>query len=109
MPRKAKVQAVPVEQVLTVRGSDQGEGLVVAQRDEKTEAEQLTEVTNEVYAKADEVDEPVVVLTQKVTDQGEAPIETKLKAKRVPKAKAKAEAPPDVVAPPCCRGATCSR
>ena len=81
MPRKAKVQAVPVEQ------ADQREGLVVAGDVEvKTEAEQLTEVINEVNADAEEVVEPVVV--------------PKPKAKRASKAKAKAVAPPEVTLPP---------
>ena len=48
MPRKAKAQAVPVEQV------DEGEldGLMVAREvyEEKTDAEQFTDVINEVNA-----------------------------------------------------------
>ena len=51
MPRKAKVQAAPVEQV------DEGkpEGLMVAREvvEEKTDAEQLTDVINEVKADAE--------------------------------------------------------
>ena len=85
MPRKAKVQAVPVE--------DKPEALAVAMEaiEEKTDAEQLTDVINEVNATADEVVEPVVEV--------EAPVEVKPKAKRAPKAKAKAEAPPEVTPP----------
>ena len=86
MPRKAKVQAVPVE--------DKPEGLAVAMEavEEKTDAEQLTDAINEVNATADEVVEPAVEV--------EAPVEVKPKAKRAPKAKAKAEAPPEVTPPP---------
>ena len=57
MPRKAKVHAVPVEQ----GEESKPEGLVVAGDVEvKTEAEQLTDVINEVKADAEEVVEPVV-------------------------------------------------
>ena len=92
MPRKAKVQAVPVEQI------DEGkpEGLMVAREvfEEKTDAEQFTDVINEVNAEADEVVEPPADVP------AEAPVEAKPKAKRAPKAKAKAEAPPEVTPPP---------
>ncbi len=98
MPRKAKVQAVPVEQ------ADQMEGPVVdgdveVKTDAKTEAEQLTEVINEANATADEVvdaPEEVLVLTAPVAE----PVEVKPKAKRAPKAKAKALPPPEVTLPP---------
>ena len=84
MPRKAKVQAVPVEQ------ADQREGLMVAgDVDVKTEAEQLTEVINEVKADAEEV-----------ADAPEEVVEAKPKAKRASKAKAKAVPPPEVTPPP---------
>ena len=90
MPRKAKVQAVPVE--------DKPEGLAVAMEavEEKTDAEQLTDVINEVNATPDEVVEPALEVEAPV----EAPVEVKPKAKRAPKAKAKAEAPPEVTLPP---------
>ena len=95
MPRKAKVHAVPVEQVLTVPVSDQGadqmEGLVVAGDVEvKTEAEQLTEVINEVKAEVEEAVVPVV----------EPVVEPKPKAKPKAKAKAKAVPPPEVTPEP---------
>ena len=94
MPRKAKVQAVPVEQ------ADQREGLLVAGDVEvKTEAGQLTDVINEVNADADEVadaPEEVPVLTVPVAE----PVEAKPKAKRTSKAKAKAEPPPEVTPSP---------
>jgi len=92
MPRKAKVQAVPVEQ------ADQG---VEDQRggvEVKTEAEQLTDVINEVKAEVEEA----VVLTQKVADQREPVVEPVVepKPKAKPKAKAKAKAvPPHEVMP----------
>jgi hypothetical protein len=80
MPRKAKVHAVPVEQ-----GEEcNKEGLVVAGDVEvKTEAEQLTDVINEVKADAEEVVEPVV-----------EPVVEEVKPKAKPKAKAKAKAVP---------------
>ena len=85
MPRKAKVQAVPVEQ------ADQIEGLVVAVDVEvKTEAEQLTDVINEVKAEVEEAVEPVV----------EPVVEPKPKAKPKAKAKAKAVPPPEVTPEP---------
>ena len=90
MPRKAKVHAVPVEQ----GEESKPEGLVVAGDVEvKTEAEQLTDVINEVKADAEEVVEPVVVAVVE---------EVKPKAKPKPKAKAKAKAvpPPEVTPEP---------
>ena len=98
MPRKAKVQAVPVEQ------ADQPEGLIVAvstqgvedQRggeEVKTDAEQLTEVINEVKAEAEEAVVPVV---EPVVDE----VKPKAKAKPKPKAKAKAVPLPEVTPPP---------
>ena len=85
MPRKAKVQAVPVEQ------ADQTEGLVVAGDVEvKTEAEQLTDVINEVKAEVEEAVVPVV----------EPVVEPKTKAKPKAKAKAKAVPPPEVTPEP---------
>ena len=96
MPRKAKVHAVPVEQ----GEESKPEGLsVTGDVEVKTEAEQLTEVINEVKADAEEV----VVLTQKVADQREPvvePVESKPKAKPKAKAKAKPEPPPEVTPPP---------
>ena len=88
MPRKAKVHAVPVEQ----GEESKPEGLVVAGDVEvKTEAEQLTDVINEVKADAEEVVEPVVVAVVE---------EVKPKAKPKAKAKAKAEPPPEVTPEP---------
>ena len=100
MPRNAKVHAVPVEQ----GEESQQEGLVVAvstqgvedQRggvEVKTEAEQLTDVINEVKADAEEVVETVV---EPVVE----PVEAKPKAKPKAKAKAKPEPPPEVTPPP---------
>ena len=87
MPRKAKVHAVPVEQ----GEESKPEGLVVAGDVEvKTEAEQLTDVINEVKADAEEVVEPVV----------EPVAEPKAKPKAKAKAKAKAEPPPEVTPEP---------
>ena len=88
MPRKAKVHAVPVEQ----GEESKPEGLVVAGDVEvKTEAEQLTDVINEVKADAEEVVEPVVVAVVE---------EVKPKAKPKAKAKAKAVPPPEVTPEP---------
>ena len=86
MPRKAKVHAVPVEQ----GEESKPEGLVVAGDVEvKTEAEQLTDVINEVKADAEEVVEPVV-----------EEVKPKAKAKAKPKAKAKAVPLPEVTPEP---------
>ena len=90
MPRKAKVHAVPVEQ----GEESKPEGLVVAGDVEvKTEAEQLTDVINEVKADAEEVVEPVA---EPVVE----PVDVKPKAKPKAKAKAKPEPPPQVMLPP---------
>ena len=90
MPRKAKVHAVPVEQ----GEESKQEGLVVAGDVEvKTEAEQLTDVINEVKADAEEVVEPVA---EPVVE----PVDVKPKAKPKAKAKAKPEPPPEVTPPP---------
>ena len=87
MPRKAKVQAVPVEQ----GEASQPEGLIVAGEEEvKTEAEQLTDVINEVKAEVEEAVVPVV----------EPVVEPKPKAKPKAKAKAKAVPLPEVTPPP---------
>ena len=57
MPRKAKVQAVPVDPVVE---DSQPEGLMVAREvvEEKTDAEQLTDVINEVKADAEATVDP---------------------------------------------------
>jgi hypothetical protein len=95
MPRKAKVQAVPVDPVVE---DSQPEGLMVAREvvEEKTDAEQLTDVINEVKAEA----EATVAPTPEVEVEAEAPVEAKPKAKRAPKAKAKAVAPVEDTPPP---------
>ena len=67
MPRKPRITAVPVEQV------QPEEGLVVA-RDEKTDAEQMTEILQEVKEE----------LREAVPD---APVVVKPKAKRASRAK----------------------
>ena len=87
MPRKAKVHAVPVEQ----GEESKPEGLSVAGDVEvKTDAEQLTDVINEVKADAEEV----------VAEPVAEPVEAKPKAKPKAKAKAKPEPPPEVTPPP---------
>ena len=93
MPRKAKVQAVPVDPAVE---DSQPEGLMVAREvvEEKTDAEQLTDVINEVKAEA------TVAPTPEVEVEAEAPVEAKPKAKRAPKAKAKAVAPVEDTPPP---------
>ena len=54
MPRKAKITAVPVEQVFTHMVADQREQqgvfahMVTDQREQKTDAEQMTDIINEV-------------------------------------------------------------
>ena len=84
MPRKPRITAVPVEQVqpvLTLSASDQREeGLVVARDvpDEKTDAEQMTEILQEVK------EEPREAVS-------EAPVVVKPKAKRASRAKPKEE------------------
>ena len=94
MPRKAKVHAVPVEQ----GEESKPEGLSVAGDVEvKTDAEQLTDVINEVKADADEVVEPVA---EPVVEPLVEPVEAKPKAKPKAKAKAKPEQPPEVTPPP---------
>ena len=71
MPRKPRITAVPVEQV------EPEEGLMVA-RDEKTDAEQMTEILQEVK------EEPKVAVSDAV-------VELKPKAKRASRAKPKEE------------------
>ena len=73
MPRKPRITAVPVEQV------QPEEGLMVA-RDEKTDAEQMTEILQEVQQ------EPKEEPKETVSD---APGEVKPKAKRASRAKPK--------------------
>ena len=60
MPRKAKVQAVPADSVVE---DSQPEGLMVAREvvEEKADAEQLTDVINEVKADAATTVAPVEV------------------------------------------------
>ena len=72
MPRKPRITAVPVEQV------QPDEGLVVARDvpDEKTDAEQMTEILQEVK------EEPKVAVSDAV-------VEVKAKAKRASRAKPK--------------------
>ena len=81
MPRKPRITAVPVDQVqpvLTLPASDQREeGLVVAM-DEKTDAEHMTEILQEVK------EEPKVAVSDAV-------VEVKPKAKRASRAKPKEE------------------
>ena len=71
MPRKPRITAVPVEQV------QPEEGLMVA-RDEKTDAEQMTDILQEVK------EEPREAVS-------EAPVVVKPKAKRASRAKPKEE------------------
>jgi hypothetical protein len=71
MPRKPRITAVPVDQV------QPDEGLVVAM-DEKTDAEQMTEILQEVK------EEPKVAVSDAV-------VEVKPKAKRASRAKPKEE------------------
>ena len=100
MPRKAKAQAVPVDPEVE---DSQPEGLMVAREvvEEKTDAEQLTDVINEVKADAEITVAPIEVESPvEVEAEAEAPVAAKAKAKRAPKAKAKAEAPPEVTPPP---------
>ena len=83
MPRKTRITAVPVEQpVLTVPVSDKREGLMVATDlpEEKTDAEQMTEILQEVQQ------EPKEEPKETVSD---APGEVKPKAKRASRAKPK--------------------
>ena len=79
MPRKPRITAVPVEQV------QPEEGLMVA-RDEKTDAEQMTEILQEVQQKPKE--EPKEEPKEAISD---APGEVKPKAKRASRAKPKEE------------------
>ena len=66
MPRKSKVSAVPI---------DQPEGIIVAQTEEKTDAEQMTELVKAVESEPVHV-EPTI-----------AEAKPKAKAKRAPKSK----------------------
>ena len=99
MPRKAKVQAVPVDPVVE---DSQPEGLMVAREvvEEKTDAEQLTDVINEVRADAEATVAPTPEAEPPVEVEADAPVEAKPKAKRAPKAKAKAVAPVEDTPPP---------
>ena len=109
MPRKPRITAVPVEQVqpvLTLSASDQREeGLMVA-RDEKTDAEQMTEILQEVKEEPREavLDAPVVVKPKaKRASRAKPPVgvpgtkeepekeEPKEEAKEEPKKEAKEE------------------
>ena len=96
MPRKPRITAVPVDQaVLTVPVSDslahvsnasnsQREGLMVATElpEEKTDAEQMTEIIKEV--KEESKEEPREAIS-------DAPVAAKAKAKRASRAKPKEE------------------
>ena len=85
MLRKPRITAVPGEQaVLTVPVSDQREGLMVATElpEEKTDAEQMTEILQEVQQ------EPKEEQKEAVSD---APVAAKAKAKRASRAKPKEE------------------
>ena len=62
--------------------------------EEKTDAEQLTDVINEVKADAEATVAPI-----EVEVEAEAPVAAQAKAKRAPKAKAKSEVPPEVTPP----------
>ena len=85
MPRKPRITAIPVDQVqpvLTLPASDQREeGLVVASN-EKTDAEQMTEILQEVQQEPKEEPKDAV---------SDAPGEVKPKAKRASRAKPKEE------------------
>ena len=67
MPRKAKITAVPVEQVFT--------HMVADQRELKTDAEQMTDIINEVN-----ITEPILQSEYEPT----TPVVPKAKAKRAP-------------------------
>ena len=87
MPRKAKITAVPVEQVFTHRVADQGEQQGVSedpvvfthrvadQREQKTDAEQMTDIINEVNTT-----EPILQSEYEPA----TPVVPKAKAKRSP-------------------------
>ena len=82
MPRKPRITAVPVEQP---------EGLMVATDlpEEKTDAEQMTQIIKEVKEEPKEVkEEPKEEPQEAVSD---APVEAKPKAKRASRAKPKEE------------------
>jgi len=81
MPRKSKITAVPV---------DQPEGLIVAstQEDEKTDAQEMTDIINEVKSdEAPNVDVPQASLEPETSSR--TPV-VKAKPKRASRAKAKA-------------------
>jgi hypothetical protein len=88
--RKSKILAVPISRP---------EGLAIAQMGDgeaKTEAEEMTELVNEVNAEEELVAEPVATQEDLVAELfaiGDAP---KLKVKRAPRAKAEAEPEPEV-------------
>ena len=88
MPRKAKVIAVPIEQK---------EEEVASGDEVKTEAQEMTDIINEVKVE-EPVSEPIVVLAPKVADQEEAPVpEPKPKAKA--RAKPRTKKPAELVEP----------
>ena len=60
MPRKAKITAVPVEQVFTHMVADQGE--------QKTDAEQMTDIINEVNT-APQSDAPPLNAEEEVAEE----------------------------------------
>jgi len=96
MPRKAKITAVPVEQPDAEQGAVGDE----AKSDEKIDAEQMTDVINEVA-----VEQPTAPVSQDTGD-AEPVVATKPKAKRAPTKRAPdaatsavVEAKPDVESP----------
>ena len=81
MPRKAKITAVPVEQVFTHMVADQREQQGVSEDpvEQKTDAEQMTDIINEVNT-APQSDVPQLNAEEEVTEKPKP----KARAKRAP-------------------------
>ena len=80
MPRRAKITVVPVEQVFTHKVADQ--------REQKTDAEQMTDIINEVNT-APQSDAPPLNAEEEVAEEPK------------PKPKARAKRAPSLVAQVC--------
>ena len=104
MPRKAKITAVPVEQVFTHMVADQREqqGVredpavfthrVADQRELKTDAEQMTDIINEVNITLQSDASPLSIEEESLPDGAQIPEDTD--GAKGPKAKAKAKRAP---------------
>jgi len=94
MPRKAKITAVPVEQVFTHMVADQREQQSVSEDpiELKTDAERMTDIINEVNV-TPQSDASLLAIEEEVVDQPKA------KAKRSPSRGPSVRLKPEVIEP----------